>query len=135
MSCISTPKSTVIAISISEQSNIHIKSMLDSFDSTICSKLCNPRKCLTTHNLTLDTMHKYIDNFISNLLPRKISTMYSKPDMWEGDINSLPFEPTSEESIIEKFDVYIGVQIPLHSKNRPVLVRQGDDSINSIYIE
>ena len=52
--------------------------------------------------------------------------------MWEGDINSLPFEPTSEESKIEELDEYIDDQIPLHSKDGPVLVcimsRKRDDS-------
>ena len=34
----------------------------------------------------------------------------------------IPYEPTSEESAMEQLDEFIGSQIPLETKNGPMLV-------------
>ena len=34
-------------------------------------------------------------------------------DIWEGDVNSIPFEHTNEALAIEQLEEYIGSQIPL----------------------
>ena len=44
-------------------------------------------------------------------------------DSWDWDINMLPYEPTSEECAIEQLDEFIGSQIPLETKEGPVLVK------------
>ena len=44
-------------------------------------------------------------------------------ELWEGDIDSIPYEPTSKESAIEQVDEHIGQQIQLNKNDYPVLVK------------
>ena len=123
ISCIPTPRSTIITIRTSEQNDNQVQSILTSFDNTIHSKLGNPRKFLIKHKSPLDEMNEYIGNFADSSKSRNISATNTESDLREGDISSLLFELTSEESAMEEVDEYIGAQVPLKSKNGPVLVR------------
>ena len=89
--------------------------MMSSFDATISSKIGDSKEYLVNDNVTVDTANKYIDSF------RRLDEVNTARDIWDGDPNSLPYEETSEEVVMDQLDEYIGTQILLSTKTRPEL--------------
>ena len=84
ISGIPIPRSTAIQVSPHELLDINVKEILDNYTSTITAKLGN-----TTSNLVVAKL--------ASSKPRKVESIDSAKDLWEGgDINMLPYEPTSE---------------------------------------
>ena len=110
ISGIPIPRSTVIQVNPNELLDINVKEIMDNYTSAIIAKLGN-----TTSNLVA------AKPVLSK--PRKVESMDSAKDLWDGDINMLPYEPTSEECAMEQLDEFIGSQIPLETKEGPVLVK------------
>ena len=112
----SIPRSSVIYIQDHELQSPVVQAMMTSYDAVIQSKLGNPSKFLVSRNINVDIKDKYVDSF------RTLNETTVAPDHWDGDPDSLPFEPTSEESAMEQLDEYIGAEINLTTKNGPQLV-------------
>ena len=73
---------TVINTAPGEYNKVNIKVIMDDFTKTITSKLCS----ISKHMVPPD-----------NSIPfRKIGQTSSVSDLWDGDINMVPYEPTSE---------------------------------------
>ena len=85
------------------------KSIVDDYTKTITSKLGN--------------ISKYVVPPDSSIPLRKIEQTSQVSDLWDKDTNMIPYEPTSEESAMEQLDEFIGSQIPLETKNGPILVK------------
>ena len=83
---------------------------MTSYDAIIQSKLGDPSKFLVSKNVQIDIKDKYVDSF------RTLNEITVPPDRWDGDPDSLPFEPTSEEATMEQLDEYIGAEINLATK-------------------
>ena len=119
ISGIPSPKSTVIPIPKVDLENNLVKNMLKSYDNTINSKMSK----LHITEPSMDPVHKYVQNFSTSTPNRTVEQTLTSSDLWDGDVAAIPFEPTSEESALEELDEYIGAQIPLDTKNGPVLVK------------
>ena len=119
ISGIPSPKSTVIPIPKVDLENNLVKNMLNSYDNTINSKMSK----LHITEPSMDPVHKYVQNFSTSTPNRTVEQTLTSSDLWDGDVAAIPFEPTSEESALEELDEYIGAQIPLDTKNGPVLVK------------
>ena len=65
----------------------------------------------------MDTANKYVNSF------RRLDEVNTAPNIWDGDPNSLPYEATSEEAVIEHLDEFIGTQILLSTKTGPELIK------------
>ena len=86
ISGIPIPRSTIIKIAPGELHDINIKVIIDDYNKTITSKLSN--------------ISKYIVPSDTSILFRNIEQTSQISDLWDGDINMIPYEPTSEESAI-----------------------------------
>ena len=56
-------------------------------------------------------------------LRRKIEQSYTGSDLWDGDINMIPYAPTGEDCTMDQLDEFIGSQIPIETKYSPILVK------------
>ncbi len=66
------------------------------------------------------------DNYLNidvNQQERSIQQSYTASDLWDGDMQSIPYEPTCEESAMEQMDEHIGQQIMLKKAKGPVVVK------------
>ena len=110
ISCTPIPRSTVIPIQKHEMDDTHVNQLLIAYSAAIMNKIGDHTKFLVKdiHPPHLD-IHSAFTNIPS--------------DKWEGDISSIPYEPTSEEGAMEQLDEYIGAQIPLDTKQGPTLVK------------
>ena len=82
------PRSTIIRLEPEELDNVNVKPILDSYTATITSKIDN----VSNYLVPLDKQSSRV---------RKIEAVL---DLWDGDINMIPYEPTSEESTMEQLD-------------------------------
>ena len=48
---------------------------------------------------------------------------FTTRDLWEGDIKSIPYEPSCEEATMEELDEHIGQQITIKKSDGPVVVK------------
>ena len=97
ISGIPSPKSTVIPIPKCDLENNLVNNMLDSYDNTINSKMSKPHATKPS----IDPVHKYVQNFSTSTSDRTVEQTHTSFDLWDGDVASIPFEPTSEESAME----------------------------------
>jgi len=109
ISGIPIPRSTVVKINKDEFDDMNVKAIMDDFTNTIKIKLGN----ISRYSITQDQSIPF----------RKVEQASQVSDLWDGDIKMIPYEPTSEESAMEQLDEFIGSQIPLETKEGPVLVK------------
>ena len=111
------PRSTVIALSPMETDSTDIIERMKAFDVNIKAKLDSRhlRRPVASddNNLNVDV----------DQLERSVQQSYTASDLWEGDVRSIPYEPTCEESAMEQMDEHIGQQIMLTKAEGPVVVK------------
>ena len=80
-------RSTIIKIAPGELQDINVKAIIDDYNKTITSKLSN--------------ISKYIIPSDTSIPLRKIEQTSHILDIWDGDINMIPYKPTSEKNAME----------------------------------
>ena len=110
ISGIPIPRPTVIQIYPSELQDVNVEDLFNDFTLIITSKLEN----ITNHVGIIES---------SIPSPRKVDSINSTRDLWEGDINMLPYKHTSEECTMEQLDKFIGSLIPIEIKDGLVLMK------------
>ena len=117
ISCIPIPRSSITHIQDNDLDSPVVQKMMATYDSVVASKLGDHSKYLTNKSSPVDLKNKYADSI------RTLHESTLAPDLWDGDVDALPFEPTSEETAMEQLDEYIGTEITLATKNGPELVK------------
>ena len=116
ITCVPIPRSSVVSVQSHEMDLPQVKELMTSFTASITNK-CRPNNFLVDKNLPFDTHNSHADTI------RSLGESHSAPPTWDGDHRYLPFEPTSEESAMEKLDEYIGAQIKLNTPKGSALVK------------
>ena len=113
------PRSTVIALSSMEMDLKHIQDRMSAFNTNIHLKLSSKKRVVPDRNsdpndvLLIDVQQ----------VSRSLQRTYTTRDLWEGDVQSIPYEPSCEESAMEELDEHIGQRIPLKKSDGPVVVK------------
>ena len=113
------PRSSVIPLSPHEYEMQSIKERMYDFRLLIKSKVEDTTNFLIKKNGRIDTINDI--NVIR--VNRSIQESYTSADLWDGDKDSIPYEPTSDESAMEELDEHIGQQIQMIKNDAPILVR------------
>ena len=116
ITCTPTPRSSVVSVQPHELDLPEVKQLMLDYTTSIKSK-CDTTKFLVNPNVPINKHDQYIDAF------RSLGEFNATPKLWDGDHRYLPYEPTNEESAMEKMDEYIGSQIRLNTTKGPALVK------------
>ena len=72
---------------------------MKDYTSSITSKITDHDKALVNKSVPVSNVSAYFDAFRT---PGELKE--DKIDVWNGDINSIPFEPTNESLAMEQMD-------------------------------
>ncbi len=111
------PRSTVITLSPAELDSPAIKERMDEFNRVLRYKLSsNPFDV----NRNIMPGIPVIDVGQVN---RSLGETYSTKDLWDGDLKSIPYEPSSREAAMEELDEHIGQQVTIKKSDGPIMVK------------
>ena len=113
------PRSSVIPLSPQDREHEPVNERIAEFNLKIKAKVENTPNFVINAKEKIDIIHN-VNMFQSNNPTQE--TLTTK-DLWEGDIDSIPYEPTNEESAMEHLDEHIGQKIQLNKNDSPVLVK------------
>ena len=67
---------------------------------------------------------------------RSLGETFTTRDLWEGDVRSIPYEPSCEEAAMEELDEHIRQQVTISKADGPIVVkvvsRYRDDAGNLV---
>ena len=122
------PRSTVIPLLDTELDSNLIQRKMQEFDYNIQAKFNSPN-----YTIQQDPNIPVINVEESG---RTLNETFTTRDLWEGDIQSIPYEPTCEEAAMEQLDEHIGQQVLIKKSDGPVMVkvasRYRDDAGNLV---
>ena len=107
------PRSSIIPVTTDEKNSDPVKERIQEFTLAINPKLCNDSKYAINSKQGANRINS------TNTKTTKTNTA---SDLWDGDVESIPFEPTNEENAMEQLDEHIGQQIELSKDDSLMLV-------------
>ena len=113
------PRSTVVSLLPHDFDDPVVKARMSLFDTKVTSMLNDTTNYTVTRKSVIKP-HQLID---ASDPPRLLHEMQVLDSVWDGDINFLPYEPTTEERAMEELDEHIGQHIQLFKDDVPVLVK------------
>ena len=111
------PRSTVISLSPVEIDSPIVKEQMDTFAITIRLKL----KSVTMDRNSAESNGSPIIDV--DQVDRSLGETYTTKDLWEGDIKSIPYEPSCEANAMEELDEHIGQQVTIKKSDGPVIAK------------